>query len=108
MPMPDANPKRWLSLDTGIAVRLGERIETPHLFRELAHERGFKRLLLHGQCRTRLVACGAWPFAGGHLQTVGIVCRLVAVNKSHRYAVIWTCGGRDKVMKGRSIVSLTN
>jgi hypothetical protein len=44
--MPAASPKRWLSLDTGIAVRLGERMETAHLFRELAQERGFKLLLV--------------------------------------------------------------
>lgn len=46
MPIPAAGPKRWLSLDTGIAVRLAERIETAHLFRELAQERGFKLFLV--------------------------------------------------------------
>ena len=44
--MPAERPKRWLSLDTGIAVRLGEELETAHLFHELARERGFRLFLV--------------------------------------------------------------
>lgn len=45
-PMPIASPKPWLSLDTGIAVRLGEDLEAVHLFRELAQEREFTLCLV--------------------------------------------------------------
>jgi hypothetical protein len=91
--MPAANPKRWLSLDTGIAVRLGERVETSHLFCELAQERGFKLFLVPTalaelECHSRQ-ASGALQRAASHVlecrKAWGIHCALPAKPDFNRH-----------------------